>query len=382
MTSGTNVLLCGSYHPFGTLHCYERALQKTGSVTYCGLPYGFERAGYAPDLDLGQVPSEQHPDWFFYIDEWRSVFPRSLEIAPFPTVAYFPDACLDISKALTMAPFFDYVFIVHRSLLDLVRKVNPQTFRLPFALDPERTPRVFTQEKLYDVASVGGLNSKRLKIFPRFAERYRTNDWKARNVPPAQMAWMYSHSKIVFNCLPPSTPAGVDDDNLRVFEGIGCGSLVVTETCGGWSSSVFTPGKHLAPYGPRDDPLRVVEYYLQNEMERERIAEQGYREAIARHTFVHRVESIQEILKANDFRLQAPLRGKRSCQVFLSYQKAFSRLMMLDSMAKLFAEDGFSFGTRLRGLFYVGAAVRRRLRQMAWRKTAGYLLRRLGFCQR
>ncbi len=377
MSSGGKILLCGSYHPFRTLRCYERALQKVGSVTYCGLPYGYERPGYAPDLDLAQIALEQRPEWFFYIHEWKSVFPRGLDKVPFPTVGYFPDSCLDFQKALTMASCFDYVFVGQRGVLGLFRRTNPRTYYLPFAVDPERTPRIFTREKLYDVASVGGLTPKRKKILSRIAQRFRTNDWEAQDVPPAQVGWVYSHSKIVFNCLPPSMPRAMDDDNLRVFEGLGCGSLVVTETCDGSSSSLFKPGKQLVTYAPGEDPLRVIEYYLENEEERARIAEEGYKEAIARHTFAQRVESIQEILRRNDFSLGAPLRVKDRSQVFLSYQNIFNRLMMLDSMANLLTQDEIPFIPRLRGVGYVVAAVGRRLRQMAWRKLANSLLRTL-----
>jgi glycosyl transferase family 1 len=372
---GMKVLLSGVYHPTGLLLSFERALRKIASVTYCGLPFGFERAGRAPDVDLGQIPTQQRPDWFLYIFEWRSVFPTGLEKVSFPTVAYFPDACFDITKVLNMIPFFDYVFVWNRRLVNRLRKVNPQTAFLPLGYDPERMPRVFTNEKLYDVASVGGIDyPKRKMTMTRAAARFRTNNWQARNVSHRQIAWEYSHSKIVFHCLPAGMPPGMDDDSTRVFEGMGCGSLMVTETCEGRSSSIFTPGKHLVTYGPRDDPLEAMEHYLKHEPERARIAEEGYREVMARHTYTHRVENILEVLRADNFRLQAPVRGKNASQVFLAYQKNFSHFMMLDSMAKLFAQDGFSFVTRVRGLFYVGAAVRRRLRQMAWRKTAGSFL--------
>src|SRR5260370_30101281 len=115
---GMKALLCGTYHPNGLLLSFERALQKVASATYCGLPYGFERPGYASDLDLGQIRAERCPDWFLYIDEWRPLFPMGLENTAYPTVAYFPDACFDVPRVLHMAPFFDYVFVWNRRLVD------------------------------------------------------------------------------------------------------------------------------------------------------------------------------------------------------------------------------------------------------------------------
>ncbi len=364
-------LVCGLYHPCGVLHSWERALGRLGSVAYCGLPYGFERSGYMPDVDLTQIPAAERPDVFLYIDEWKPMFPTGLDRVPFPTVAYFPDAGFDIARVATMAPFFDYVFVWNRRALDALRPINRQTFFLPLAYDPERMPRVVTEEKLYDVASVGGVDYRKRRLtMSRAAQRYRTNDWQARGVPLARVGWEYSHSRIVFHCLPEGMPPGMDDDSIRIFEGLGCASLVVTETCDGPSSSIFTPGRHLATYGPHDDPLQVIEYYLEHEEERARIAEAGHREVMARHTVAHRVAQVLETLKANDLRLTAPVRAGDRSQVFLAYQRCFSRLMLIDAMARLFVQDGLPFLTRLRGLGHVFVALRRRLRQLAWRKLA------------
>lgn len=365
-------LLGGYYSPKGTLRYYERALEGIGEVTYCGVPYRFERPGYAPDANLAEIASRGAWDWYFYVEEWKSVFPLGINEVPFPTVGYFPDACYDIPRRKRMASFFDYVFISQQWLVGEFRAVNPHTYYLPFAFDPGRLQGFsLTVEPIFEVGFVGSLDKERARMLGKLSKRFKMNDYRAdsSSKPLEYATEVYLHSKIVFNRL----PLGYKDYNLRVFEALGLKRFLITDRPSA-ENPLLKHRKHLAYYECEDDLVELVNHHLGNDREREAIAEEGHREVMGRHTYDHRVQRIWEILVENGFRMQAPLRKAHVDAVFLGYQKVFGRLMMLDSMANLFTQPEVSFTARLRALPYVVLAVLHRLRQMCWRKLVASFL--------
>jgi 2-polyprenyl-3-methyl-5-hydroxy-6-metoxy-1,4-benzoquinol methylase/Flp pilus assembly protein TadD len=84
--------------------------------------------------------------------------------------------------------------------------------------------------------------------------------------------------------------------NMRVFEVLACGSLLVTDRAeGSGLEELFRDGEHLAVY---DDSNLVdkVRYYLEHEDLREKIAGQGREEILARHTYGHRAAELERVI--------------------------------------------------------------------------------------
>ena len=80
---------------------------------------------------------------------------------------------------------------------------------------------------------------------------------------------------------------------MRVFEALACGSLLVTnELSENGQAELFRDGVHLATYCEHTDLLDKLAFYLAREATREKIAAAGRAEAIARHTYGHRMEQI------------------------------------------------------------------------------------------
>ena len=100
-----------------------------------------------------------------------------------------------------------------------------------------------------------------------------------------------------------STGALCNDINMRVFEALGCGSLLVTnDLSDNGQAELFRDGVHLAAYRDAEELVDKIAYYLGHEEVRERIAARGRQEALARHTYGHRMETIlraAEALEAN-----------------------------------------------------------------------------------
>ena len=74
---------------------------------------------------------------------------------------------------------------------------------------------------------------------------------------------------------------------MRLFEGMGCGALVVSDLVP-HQDELFRDGKHYVVYQGVDDLLEKLEYYLAHLEEAQQIASQGYHYLLSRHTYKHR----------------------------------------------------------------------------------------------
>jgi spore maturation protein CgeB len=81
--------------------------------------------------------------------------------------------------------------------------------------------------------------------------------------------------------------------NMRVFEALACGSLLVTnDLAENGQDELFQDRVHLAAYREPGEMLEVIAYYLDHAGEREAIAAAGRAEAVGRHTYRHRMERL------------------------------------------------------------------------------------------
>ena len=90
-----------------------------------------------------------------------------------------------------------------------------------------------------------------------------------------------------------------NDINMRVFEALASGSLLLTNDLGeNGQGELFRDGAHLAAYREADDLLDKIEFYLRREKLRERIAAAGRAEVVEKHTFGHRMEQVLRAVQA------------------------------------------------------------------------------------
>lgn len=100
--------------------------------------------------------------------------------------------------------------------------------------------------------------------------------------------------------------------NMRVFEAMACGCLVLTDQAEA-AAALFTPGEHLITYDSLDDLEAKARRYLADEAARRRIAEAGAREVAARHSYTARLGGIAEPLRLL-------VREARAWPLFLRYR--------------------------------------------------------------
>jgi len=89
-----------------------------------------------------------------------------------------------------------------------------------------------------------------------------------------------------------------DDINYRTFETLGCQTFLLTNHTENLDK-LFNVGEHLITYTSKQDLNDKVRYYLQNPLEREKIAKAGYEHVKKHHTYVNRAREILNIIKEN-----------------------------------------------------------------------------------
>lgn len=188
---------------------------------------------------------------------------------------------------LSVAKKADYVFVAQKQAVERMKKdgiANP--IWLPHSVEPLAYPKLNLLSKKYDVCFVGHVNTQNrvealdrlFKEFPNFYYGQALFEQAARKL---------AESKIVFNI------SMTDDINMRTFETMATGSFLLTN----WIPTIeelFEDGKHLVLYRSLDEMVDKAKYYLAHDEERERIAQAGYEEVMAKHTIQHRVTRILE----------------------------------------------------------------------------------------
>ncbi len=239
---------------------------------------------------LGRLPHGWSPDLYLWVETGLGGLPADLKEHSIPKACYLIDTHIHFDRHVEIARQFDFVFIAQKGYLDAMHAAGIQNvFWLPLACDAEIHGKK-GEEKQYDVGFVGSVtpsHARRKQLLDAIGQRFQLHsDRKFMD----EMAAVLSESRIVFN------NAVNNDLNMRVFEALCSGSLLMTDPApGSGLDELFQNNRHLVLYS--DDTLTdLIEHYLDHPEEREEIAEQGRREVLARHTYDHRAGQILETL--------------------------------------------------------------------------------------
>lgn len=246
---------------------------------------------FYPTGDLkpyGQYDLNIHVDWGE--DGLTGVLPYQPIQTPKPMAYWASDTHInDLSYGyrLETAKKADYVFCAQKRAVNEFKEngiANP--IWLPHAVEPLAYPKFDLATKRYDVCFVGHVNSRnRVDALDRLFAEF-PNFYYGQQLFEAA-ARKYAESKVCFNI------SMTDDINMRTFEVMASGSFLLTN----WIPTIeelFVDGKHLVLYKTFDEMVDKIKYYLRHDDERERIAQAGYEEVMARHTIQHRVNRILE----------------------------------------------------------------------------------------
>jgi hypothetical protein len=267
--------LLRSSTPHTTARYFEAALGRSGARFEVYRDGAFDPRGAGPaDLVVYVDPSS---DW-----------PLGFETLPCATAGYFIDVHQDLRSRLLLANFFDAVFVAQRDYVTQFRDAgHAHVGWLPLACDPGTSalPAVPRDLEMAFVGKLGSRGSARHANLTGVLPHFRTNDY-ARFYNPEEMAAVYARAKIVLN-------ASINGDvNMRLFEGMAAGALLLTDRIGNGLDELFTEGVDYVGYSDADEAVRQARKYLEDDAARERIARSGCRKALELHSYDARLRDL------------------------------------------------------------------------------------------
>lgn len=286
---------------------YEKSLRKSHDVITYGpnLPESmYEKLGFTDvrnlvEADIPYFTSDIEevldrlpwmPDMLLWTDNFYWFLIKGLKRVPFPTACFFLDPQYMPELKIEMARQFDSVFVSQKTEVARYGNAGVKNVSwLTHACDPDVHGRK-TNLKEYDISFVGTMNSVRSEKIEMLKTRFSVHTEKCHG---SRMAEVFSQSRIVFNI------SAVGEINMRIFESMASGSMLLTdEAPGSGLSELFEDGRHLVFYRNDDELMKLAGYYLKNDAEREKIAGQGMREVLLRHTYDRRVQAMIDAVES------------------------------------------------------------------------------------
>ncbi len=185
---------------------------------------------------------------------------------------------------------YDHVFCAQKTGAEkLKRDTGMNAAWVPIGCDPKKH-RDMGLDRRFDVAFVGTEGKKNLRgeLLKALVRRY-PNSFIGR-AGSDLLSNIYSSAKIGFNY-------SINDDiNMRMFEILSCGALLVTNLIrGNGFGEIFSPGVNIAVYRNKNELFEAIDHYLACDDEREKIAKEGRALALSSHTYADRLKKILEI---------------------------------------------------------------------------------------
>jgi len=316
------LLIYGKYPKFPLLYgkCFEKSLRKKYNVKTFDLiqsPYYIRRGPIGVSFTLGKfnlyIPftgfyfkkkaisilsvikkCKRQPDLIIEIESGGYHHLEGYKYVDIPKVCWVIDSHV-ISKLKFQKEIisdFNYTFVAQKDYIPLFKKIVDNVFWLPLAADPEINKKYDTP-KIFDIGFVGSKNPKmypdRIKILNKLSEKHDVlSVW---GIWGENISKIYGISRIGFN----KSLSG--DLNMRVFEVMSCGSMLLTDKIGNGITDLFKDKKHLVVYSTEEELYELIQYYLENEDEREKIAKEGQIEVLKNHTYDNRVEYMLDKIK-------------------------------------------------------------------------------------
>ena len=252
------------------------------------------------DLTMhGKYDLTLHVDWGE--DGLLPAIPYTLLDAPHPNVYICSDTHIGYDYRLKTAKKFDLVLCNQlRGVQEFEKQGIQNVFWHPNAfhplaynqgvMDPQTGWKTCAVLKRHDVCFIGHANTMgriefldtMFKAFPNFFYGQKLFD---------QAATVFNESKIVLN------QAWSDDINMRVFESMGSGSLLLTPRVP-TVEMLFTDGVHCVMYDSTKDAIEKAHFYLAHDEEREKIAKAGYDLVHEKHTYAVRAKRMIELFES------------------------------------------------------------------------------------
>jgi hypothetical protein len=283
---------------------YARALRQRG-ITLRFLPVG---TALNAELSILVEQCPERPSLILHPDTDFPVMPHGLSRIPIPTACFQVDTYAYTQHRITWSMLFDQAIVFHPGYDGRFQKAgHPGACFFAHAVDAE----FFSGEEIERVFEIGWVGqvdgpiyTKRGLILSALAQTFRMNEL-ARRYTLEEMARVYRQSRIVVNVGRDDFP---QDANLRTFEAMAAGALLITVLPSELTEIGFEDGVHFLGYRETGEIAVLVRNYLGDEAARKRIAEAGREKVLREHTYDVRVKKLLERVAQDREILQAPAR--------------------------------------------------------------------------
>jgi glycosyl transferase family 1 len=243
---------------------------------------------------LRQAVDSFRPDWVLQVDDSTPLAHAGLESLPGPKAWYAVDSHLHLEWHRHYASLFDRVFCAQQNLvrdLQTFRGAAREAVWLPLAAGSSSGFAPWN-DRDWDVSFVGtldpALNPERTALVDGLLAR-----GQAVNVVRGDFRPVYPASKVVFN------QSVRDDLNLRCFEVMALGALLITDRISHSLEDIGVPGTDFLVYarGDAGDLHAKIRWALDHPTEAEAIARRGHAKVIRGHMMGHRVSVLVRTLE-------------------------------------------------------------------------------------
>jgi Glycosyl transferases group 1 len=256
--------------------------------------------------------------------------PQQINKVKIPTACFAIDTFAGLRKRIKCSKLFDYAFVFHPGF-DNKFKTNghPNAICLPHAVEFDLFNGA-ELDRIYEVGWVGTLKSRgydrRRKIIENLNSRFQMNDiYRYYNCH--EMSGIYRQSKIAVNI---SRDDYQEDANLRCFEVMAGGALLITQKPTELEKLGFLEGTHYVAYTNKNEIPALIQFYLDNEDRRFSISKAARELVLDQHTYDNRAKTIIELIENNNNRLFAPARNWSEVQVHETYFYYFAKHLLID----------------------------------------------------
>lgn len=206
---------------------------------------------------------------------------------------------------------YDAFFTYDLQYLDELKKLNPNSYYLPACADlldvHKEQISLEKRPNNFDICMVGTAYENRIKLLTPYTKDYKLfvagPAWN--NATPAlrdisfpsikinEMIKKFNESKITIN--PYGEAKGFIIPNPRTFEIPASRSFQLTDARRD-IDKFFKIGKEIIVYKNEIDFKELVDYYIDNNNERNEIAQRGYERVLNEHTMQHRLKEMLKIV--------------------------------------------------------------------------------------
>ncbi|WP_417886311.1 glycosyltransferase family protein [Zunongwangia sp.] len=244
-----------------------------------------------------------------YPDPCNALIPDDILQYNIPTACFQIDAYDGTAARFRQSMLFDYAFIFHPEYDELLKKQGHSgAILLPHAVETNLYPS-FNKNRTIEVGWVGRLDGsfyKNRKEQVEAISRKFTMNNIFRFYNRKELIEVYTNSKIAVNI---SRDDYMIDANLRCFEIMASGALLLTKMPTELTALPLNEGEHFVGYTDTENLLAKIEYYLEHDSERIQIALNGYKAVNEKHDFYHRAAKIIELIQTTNHQKIAPAKS-------------------------------------------------------------------------